>query len=103
MRNRVVRRSTRTTYGMERLVPSTTCGLRISLMATNPRLRSRRWQRLGTQRPACVIGPGRCLAAAPTTTRSTDFAAGATHICIQPVHEEGDFTERDRILALADT
>jgi hypothetical protein len=32
------------------------------------------------------------------------FAAGATHVCIQPVHEEGNFTERDRILAaLADT
>ena len=34
----------------------------------------------------------------------THFAAGATHVCIQPVHEEGDFTARDRILtALADT
>jgi probable F420-dependent oxidoreductase len=32
------------------------------------------------------------------------FAAGATHVCIQPVHEEGDFAARDRILtALADT
>ena len=32
------------------------------------------------------------------------FAAGATHVCIQPVHEEGDFTGRDRILTvLADT
>lgn len=32
------------------------------------------------------------------------FAAGATHVCIQPVHEEGDFTARDRMLtALADT
>jgi len=32
------------------------------------------------------------------------FAAGATHVCIQPVHEEGDFAARDRILtAQADT
>jgi len=32
------------------------------------------------------------------------FTAGATHVCIQPVHEEGDFTARDRILTqLADT
>ena len=32
------------------------------------------------------------------------FAAGATHVCIQPVREEGDFAARDRILtALADT
>jgi probable F420-dependent oxidoreductase len=32
------------------------------------------------------------------------FAAGATHLCIQPVHPEGDTAARDRILAaLADT
>jgi len=32
------------------------------------------------------------------------FAAGATHVCIQPVHGDGDFAARDRILtALADT
>jgi probable F420-dependent oxidoreductase len=32
------------------------------------------------------------------------FAAGATHLCIQPVHNEGDTATRDRILAaLADT
>jgi probable F420-dependent oxidoreductase len=32
------------------------------------------------------------------------FAAGATHLCIQPVHPEGDIAARDRILAaLADT
>ena len=32
------------------------------------------------------------------------FAAGATHLCIQPVHDEGDTATRDRILAaLADT
>ncbi|MBW8270094.1 TIGR03620 family F420-dependent LLM class oxidoreductase [Caldovatus aquaticus] len=32
------------------------------------------------------------------------FAAGATHVCIQPVHEEGDFAARERMLAaLADT
>jgi probable F420-dependent oxidoreductase len=31
-------------------------------------------------------------------------AAGATHVCIQPVHDEGDTAARDRILAaLADT
>jgi hypothetical protein len=32
------------------------------------------------------------------------FAAGATHLCIQPVHDDTDFAARDRILtALADT
>jgi probable F420-dependent oxidoreductase len=32
------------------------------------------------------------------------FDAGATHVCIQPVHEEGDVIARDRILRdLADT
>lgn len=32
------------------------------------------------------------------------FAAGATHVCIQPVHAEGDTAKRDRMLAdLADT
>jgi probable F420-dependent oxidoreductase len=32
------------------------------------------------------------------------FDAGATHVCIQPVHEAGDFGARDRMLeALADT
>jgi probable F420-dependent oxidoreductase len=32
------------------------------------------------------------------------FTAGATHVCLQPVHADGDFAARDRILAaLADT
>jgi len=32
------------------------------------------------------------------------FTAGATHVCLQPLHEDGDFAARDRILvALADT
>ena len=32
------------------------------------------------------------------------FAVGATHVCVQPVHAEGDVTGRDRVLeALADT
>jgi probable F420-dependent oxidoreductase len=32
------------------------------------------------------------------------FDAGATHVCIQPVHADGDFAARDRMLqALADT
>jgi probable F420-dependent oxidoreductase len=32
------------------------------------------------------------------------FAAGATHVCVQPLHTDGDFAARDRILAaLADT
>lgn len=32
------------------------------------------------------------------------FEAGATHVCLQPVHEDGDFAARDRMLAaLADT
>lgn len=32
------------------------------------------------------------------------FDAGATHVCLQPVHEDGDFAARDRMLeALADT
>ena len=32
------------------------------------------------------------------------LTAGATHVCLQPVHADGDFAARDRILAtLADT
>ena len=32
------------------------------------------------------------------------FAAGATHVCLRPVHTDGDFAARDRMLAaLADT
>ena len=32
------------------------------------------------------------------------FTAGATHVCLQPLHADGDFASRDRILAvLADT
>ena len=32
------------------------------------------------------------------------FTAGATHVCLQPVHAEGDWTARDRtVLALKDT
>jgi probable F420-dependent oxidoreductase len=32
------------------------------------------------------------------------FDAGATHVCLQPVHEDGDFAARDKMLAaLADT
>ena len=32
------------------------------------------------------------------------FTAGATHVCIQPVHDDGDFAARDAMLAeLADT
>lgn len=32
------------------------------------------------------------------------FEAGATHVCLQPVHADGDFSARDRMLAaLADT
>jgi probable F420-dependent oxidoreductase len=34
----------------------------------------------------------------------THFEAGATHVCLQPVHDDGDFAARDRMLtALADT
>ena len=32
------------------------------------------------------------------------FEAGATHVCLQPVHADGDYATRDRMLAaLADT
>ena len=32
------------------------------------------------------------------------FGAGATHVCLQPIHEEGDIAARDDTLkALADT
>ena len=32
------------------------------------------------------------------------FDAGATHVCLQPVHADGDFAARDKMLAaLADT
>ena len=34
----------------------------------------------------------------------THFDAGATHVCLQPVHADGDFAARDKMLAaLADT
>jgi hypothetical protein len=33
-----------------------------------------------------------------------DFTAGATHVCLQPVRDDGDVAARDRMLkALADT
>src|SRR6201995_2116121 len=36
--------------------------------------------------------------------RRAHFDAGATHVCLQPVHADGDFAARDRMLAaLADT
>ena len=32
------------------------------------------------------------------------FDAGATHVCLQPVHADGDFAARDRMIeVLADT
>jgi alkanesulfonate monooxygenase SsuD/methylene tetrahydromethanopterin reductase-like flavin-dependent oxidoreductase (luciferase family) len=32
------------------------------------------------------------------------FAAGATHVCLQPVHADGDWAHRDAMIAaLADT
>jgi hypothetical protein len=32
------------------------------------------------------------------------FTVGVTHVCLQPVHADGDFAARDRMLtALADT
>jgi hypothetical protein len=32
------------------------------------------------------------------------FTAGATHVCLQPIHADGGFVARDRMLAaLADT
>jgi hypothetical protein len=36
-----------------------------------------------------------------TVRRGIDahFTAGATHVCIQPVHAEGDFAARDAMLA----
>ena len=43
----------------------------------------------------------------PTTIKKglrAHFEAGATHVCLQPVHADGDFAARDRMLAaLADT
>jgi len=48
-----------------------------------------------------------CLWGDATTVRKglrAHFDAGATHVCLQPVHEDGDFAARDRMLeALADT
>lgn len=42
-------------------------------------------------------------AAAVKTKLRAHFDAGATHVCIQPVHADGDFAGRDRMLqALAD-
>jgi len=43
---------------------------------------------------------------APTVKKGlrAHFEAGATHVCLQPLHEDGDFAARDRMLAaLADT
>jgi probable F420-dependent oxidoreductase len=43
---------------------------------------------------------------APTIKKGlrAHFEAGATHVCLQPVHADGDFAARDRMLAdLADT
>jgi probable F420-dependent oxidoreductase len=43
---------------------------------------------------------------APTVKKGlrAHFEAGATHVCLQPLHDDGDFTARDRMLAaLADT
>ncbi len=50
---------------------------------------------------ACVCGVTR-----PQVQRGlrAHFDAGATHVCIQPVHADGDIAERDRIITeLADT
>ena len=48
-----------------------------------------------------------CCGARPTRCSEglrAHFAAGATHVCIQPVHEDGDTAARDRILTeLANT
>ena len=43
---------------------------------------------------------------APTVKKGlrAHFEAGATHVCLQPLHNDGDFAARDRMLAaLADT
>jgi probable F420-dependent oxidoreductase len=43
---------------------------------------------------------------APTVKKGlrAHFEAGATHVCLQPLHDDGDFASRDRMLAaLADT
>ena len=43
-------------------------------------------------------------AAAIKAKLATHFAAGATHVCIQPVHAKGDIAARDAMLAaLADS
>jgi probable F420-dependent oxidoreductase len=48
-----------------------------------------------------------CLWGDATTVKKglrAHFEAGATHVCLQPVHADGDFAARDRMLeALADT
>lgn len=41
---------------------------------------------------------------AETIRRGLRVTAGATHVCLQPVHADGDFAARDRMLAaLAET
>ncbi len=50
--------------------------------------------------------PCACGADADTVKKGlrAHFEAGATHVCLQPVHADGDFAARDRMLAaLADT
>src|SRR5436190_1699813 len=53
-----------------------------------------------------ALGPKMLWGDADTIRRGlrAHFAAGATHVCLQPVHADGDFAARDRMLAaLADT
>ena len=50
-------------------------------------------------RCACGATPTRCKKGL-----RAHFDAGATHVCLQPVHEDGNIAARDKMLAaLADT
>lgn len=71
------------------------------------------WRRLGFSEAELADGgsdrfiDAMCLwgdAAAVKKGLRAHFDAGATHVCLQPVHDDGDFAARDRMLAaLADT
>jgi probable F420-dependent oxidoreductase len=71
------------------------------------------WLRLGFTEADFADGGSDCLieamvlsgdAAAVKAKLRAHFTAGATHVCIQPVHADGDIAARDAMLAaLADT
>ena len=48
--------------------------------------------------PGGFVSPHRRDAATVRRGLDAHYAAGATHVCIQPLHAEGDFASRDAAL-----